>query len=69
MEVLEHVNNKGTFIEAVSKNVKPGGWVFMSTMSKTWESYLKLIVGAEYIGGIVKIGTHDWNSFINPENL
>lgn len=43
--------------------------IFLSTMEKTRDSYLKLIVGAEYIAGLVPKGTHDWNKFINSEDL
>ena len=69
MEVVEHVNNKETFINSISQLVKPNGWVFLSTMNKSYESYLKMIVGAEYLSGVVPKGTHDWELFINPEDL
>ena len=41
----------------------------MSTMSKTYLSYLKMILAAEYVLNIVPVGTHHWDKFINPEHL
>ncbi len=41
----------------------------MSTMEKSYESYLMMILGAEYVAQIVKRGTHNWNNFINPHEL
>lgn len=69
MEVIEHVTNKNAFIDSISSLLKPNGILFLSTMSKTTESFLKLIIGAEYITGIVPQGTHDWNQFINIQDL
>ena len=69
MEVIEHVVNKEAFIKAISDRLQPNGLLFMSTISKTNESYLKMIVGAEYITGIVPKGTHEWELFINPDDL
>lgn len=46
-----------------------GGMIFVSTMEKSNESYLKLIIGAECLLNLVPRGTHDWNKFINKEDL
>ena len=43
--------------------------VFLSSIAKTNESYLKLIFGAEYLFKTIKKGTHDWNKFINDSEL
>lgn len=67
MEVIEHVENLPLFIESISKLLKPDGKLFLSSISKTYESYLKLIIGAEYIARVVPPGTHDWNNFKTPE--
>jgi len=53
MEVIEHVSNKNIFIDSISSLLKPDGILFLSSMSKTTESFMKLIIGAEYITGIV----------------
>ena len=40
-----------------------------ATLIRTIVSYIKAIVGAEYILRWLPIGTHDWNKFIKPEEL
>ena len=40
-----------------------------ATLNKTFISYLKAIIGAEYVLRWLPIGTHDWNKFIKPEEL
>jgi len=48
---------------------KVGGMLFVSTMEKKNESWVKLIIGAEYLLNLVPKGTHDWNKFIDSEDL
>lgn len=67
MEVIEHVDNLPLFIESINKLLKPNGKLFLSSINKSYESYLKLIIGAEYLARVVPIGTHDWNNFKTPE--
>ena len=43
--------------------------MFTATINRTLTSYIKAIVGAEYILRWLPIGTHDWNKFIKPEEL
>ena len=43
--------------------------MFTATLNRTFESYIKAIVGAEYVMRWLPIGTHDWNKFIKPEEL
>jgi len=43
--------------------------MFVATINKTLNSYLKAIIGAEYILRWLPIGTHDWDSFVEPEKL
>jgi 2-polyprenyl-6-hydroxyphenyl methylase/3-demethylubiquinone-9 3-methyltransferase len=69
MEMLEHVPDPASIIEACSQMVKPGGYVFFSTLNKSIKSYLMAIVAAEKILKIVPDGTHDHNSFIRPSTL
>ena len=69
MEVIEHVKNKEVFVRALGRLLKPGGTIFLSSIDKTIESNLKLIVSAEYITRIVPIGTHDIELFISAADL
>ena len=43
--------------------------MFTATLNRTFVSYIKAIIGAEYILRWLPIGTHDWNKFIKPEEL
>ena len=43
--------------------------MFTATINRTMTSYIKAIVGAEYILRWLPIGTHDWNKFLKPEEL
>lgn len=69
MEVVEHVADVEAFLGALSKLVKPGGLLFMATMSRTVKSYAMAIIGAEYVLRWLPRGTHDWNRFIRPSEL
>lgn len=69
MEIVEHVADVDAFLAALSRLVKPGGLLFMATMSRTAKSYLMAIVGAEYVLRWLPRGTHDWNRFIRPSEL
>uniref|UniRef100_A0A182MYA7 Ubiquinone biosynthesis O-methyltransferase, mitochondrial n=1 Tax=Anopheles dirus TaxID=7168 RepID=A0A182MYA7_9DIPT len=65
-EVMEHVNDKVAFIEQCLGALKPGGSMFITTISKTTPSWLGAIVAAEQIFHLVPEGTHDWDKFISP---
>jgi len=69
MEIVEHVNDINFFIKESSKLLKKNGIMFVATLNKTLKSYVFAIVGAEYILKWLPIGTHDWEKFINPEDL
>ncbi len=69
MEVLEHVPNPASIIQACSKLVKLGGFVFFSTLNRNIQSFLFAILGAEYILKILPIGTHSYENFIKPREL
>jgi polyprenyldihydroxybenzoate methyltransferase/3-demethylubiquinol 3-O-methyltransferase len=68
-EVVEHVTNPSQFLATVLPHVKPGGWLIMSTIARTWTSWLVTNVMAEDVLGIVPKGTHDWNKYINEKEL
>ncbi|AFT67293.1 MAG: 2-polyprenyl-6-hydroxyphenyl methylase/3-demethylubiquinone-9 3-methyltransferase [Cycloclasticus pugetii] len=69
MEMLEHVPDPVAIINACSTLVKPGGYVFLSTLNRNPKAYLLSIIGAEYILGMMPKGTHDYASFIKPSEL
>lgn len=68
-EVIEHVPHPSTFLKTVLPFVKPGGWIVFSTIARTWTSWAVTKVMAEDVLGIVPRGTHDWNRYINEEEL
>ncbi|EGR45220.1 uncharacterized protein TRIREDRAFT_123758 [Trichoderma reesei QM6a] len=68
-EVLEHVDDPAAFLDRVRPLVKPGGWLVMSTIARTWMSWLTTNLIAEDILRIVPPGTHDWNKYINEDEL
>jgi len=69
MEMLEHVPDPSSIVKACAEMVKPGGYVFFSTLNKTVKSYLMAILAAEKILKIVPEGTHDHDHFIRPSTL
>ncbi len=69
MEMLEHVPEPASVVAACSRLVKPGGWVFFSTLNRNPKSYLFAILGAEYILNLLPRGTHEWGKFIKPAEL
>ena len=69
MEMLEHVPDPDAIVAACHKLVKPGGWVFFSTLNRNPKSFVFAIVGAEYILQLLPKGTHDYNKFIKPSEL
>jgi len=69
LEMLEHVPDPQSVITACTKLVKPGGWVFFSTLNRNPKSYLLAVVGAEYILNMLPRGTHDYAKFIKPSEL
>jgi 2-polyprenyl-6-hydroxyphenyl methylase/3-demethylubiquinone-9 3-methyltransferase len=69
MEMLEHVPNPDRVVQACASMVKPGGWVFFSTINRNWLSYFVAIVGVEQVLRILPKGTHDFKKFIKPEEL
>jgi 2-polyprenyl-6-hydroxyphenyl methylase / 3-demethylubiquinone-9 3-methyltransferase len=69
LEIVEHVENVGLYIKSCSNLLKKNGIMFTATLNRSLMSYLKAIVGAEYILRWLPIGTHDWNKFLKPEEL
>ncbi|MFM8631394.1 MAG: bifunctional 2-polyprenyl-6-hydroxyphenol methylase/3-demethylubiquinol 3-O-methyltransferase UbiG [Betaproteobacteria bacterium] len=69
MEMLEHVPEPTATIAACSQLVKPGGWVFFSTINRNPKSFLFAIIGAEYVLRLLPKGTHEYAKFIKPSEL
>ena len=69
LEIIEHVDDVNLYLESCHKLLKMNGLMFTATLNRTLTSYIKAIVGAEYILRWLPIGTHDWNKFIKPEEL
>ena len=69
MEMLEHVPDPGSVIAACAAMVKPGGYVFFSTLNRKPKAYLLAIVAAEHILKMLPAGTHDYKTFIKPSEL
>ncbi|WAC72398.1 bifunctional 2-polyprenyl-6-hydroxyphenol methylase/3-demethylubiquinol 3-O-methyltransferase UbiG [Roseateles sp. SL47] len=69
MEMLEHVPDPASVVTALGRLVKPGGWVFLSTLNRNAKSFLLAIVGAEYVLRMLPAGTHEYGRFIRPSEL
>ena len=69
MEMLEHVPDPASVIQACATLVKPGGWVFFSTLNRNPKSFVFAIVGAEYVLNLLPKGTHEYAKFIRPAEL
>ena len=69
MEMLEHVPDPDSVVRACSQLVKPGGWVFFSTINRNAKAFMLAIVGAEYVLNMLPRGTHEYAKFIRPSEL
>lgn len=69
MEMLEHVPDPASIVQACCDLVKPGGSVYFSTINKTFKAYLMMILGAEHVLKWVPKGTHEYEKFIRPSQL
>lgn len=69
LEMLEHVPNPDSVIEACKQLLKPGGQLFLSTINRNPKAYALMVVGAEYVLNMLPRGTHDYDKFIKPSEL
>ena len=69
LEIVEHVPNPLSLLNAATSLLKPNGILFVSTINRTLKSYGLAIVAAEYITGKVPVGTHNWEQFFNPREI
>jgi 2-polyprenyl-6-hydroxyphenyl methylase/3-demethylubiquinone-9 3-methyltransferase len=69
MEMLEHVPDPASVVQACALLAKPSGWLFFSTLNRNPKSYLFAVIGAEYLLKLLPKGTHDYAKFIKPAEL
>ena len=69
MEMLEHVPDPASVVKACADLVKPGGWVFFSTINRNTKAFMFAIVGAEYLLKLLPRGTHEYAKMIRPSEL
>jgi 2-polyprenyl-6-hydroxyphenyl methylase/3-demethylubiquinone-9 3-methyltransferase len=69
MEMLEHVPDPASVVQSCATLVKPGGWVFFSTLNRNPMSFLQAIIGAEYVLNMLPRGTHEYAKMIRPSEL
>ncbi|HRD71486.1 MAG TPA: bifunctional 2-polyprenyl-6-hydroxyphenol methylase/3-demethylubiquinol 3-O-methyltransferase UbiG [Aquimonas sp.] len=69
MEMLEHVPDPAAIVEACADLLKPGGWLFLSTLNRTPQAFALAIAGAEYVMRLLPKGTHRYAQFIRPSEL
>jgi 2-polyprenyl-6-hydroxyphenyl methylase/3-demethylubiquinone-9 3-methyltransferase len=69
MDMLEHVPQPVSVVQACTDLAKPGATLVFSTLNKHWKAYLLAIIGAEQLLKLVPRGTHDFNKFIRPSEL
>lgn len=69
LEMLEHVPDPSSVVQACAKMVKPGGHVFFSTINRNPKAFLFAIIGAEYLLRLLPRGTHEYAKFIRPSEL
>lgn len=69
LEMLEHVPDPASIINACAKLVKPGGDIFFSTINRNPKAFVFAIIGAEYVLNMLPKGTHEYAKFIRPSEL
>jgi 2-polyprenyl-6-hydroxyphenyl methylase/3-demethylubiquinone-9 3-methyltransferase len=69
MEMLEHVPDPASTVQACSTLAKPGGWLFFSTINRNAKAFAFAIVGAEYLLRLLPRGTHEYARLIRPSEL
>ncbi|MBV7540676.1 bifunctional 2-polyprenyl-6-hydroxyphenol methylase/3-demethylubiquinol 3-O-methyltransferase UbiG [Acidovorax sp. sic0104] len=69
MEMLEHVPDPASVVQACARLVKPGGSVFFSTINRNAKAFMLAIVGAEYVLNMLPRGTHEYAKMIKPSEL
>jgi 2-polyprenyl-6-hydroxyphenyl methylase / 3-demethylubiquinone-9 3-methyltransferase len=69
MELIEHVASPDALLAAITRLLRPGGDLFVSTINRTLRSFLVAIVGAEYLLQLLPRGTHEYARLMRPSEL
>jgi len=69
LEIIEHVEDVNLYFKSCARLLKKDGLMFTATLNRTFISFIKAIIGAEYILRWLPIGTHDWNKFLKPKEI
>ncbi|XP_041005664.1 ubiquinone biosynthesis O-methyltransferase, mitochondrial [Juglans microcarpa x Juglans regia] len=69
LEVIEHVADPAEFCKSLAALTIPDGATVISTINRSMRAYATAIIGAEYILHWLPKGTHQWSSFLTPEEL
>lgn len=69
LEIIEHVADPAVFVQSLSRLIKPGGMLVLSTLNRTAKAYAVAILGAEYIARKLPVGTHEYDKFLTPREL
>jgi len=69
LEMLEHVPDPESVLQALARLTAPGGWLFLSTLNRTPTAFLQAILGAEYVLRLLPMGTHEYARFLKPSEL
>lgn len=69
LEIVEHVEDVSCFLQSLAKRLKPGGYIFLSTINRTAYAYFASILMAEHVLKILPKGTHEWQKFLKPSEL
>ena len=69
MELLEHVPDPESIINACMHLLKPGGLLFLSTINRNLKAYLQTKIAAEYLLRLLPVGTHEYSKYTRPSEL
>ncbi|MEE4295774.1 MAG: bifunctional 2-polyprenyl-6-hydroxyphenol methylase/3-demethylubiquinol 3-O-methyltransferase UbiG [Wenzhouxiangella sp.] len=69
LEMLEHVPDPSSTVDACARLCRPGGALFFSTINRTPAAWALAIFGAEYVLGLLPRGTHRYDRLIRPGEL
>ncbi len=69
LEVMEHVSDLKLFLQQCNQLLAKNGLTIMSTINRTFKSWLFAIMGAEYVLNLLPKGTHRWKKFVQPDEL
>jgi 2-polyprenyl-6-hydroxyphenyl methylase / 3-demethylubiquinone-9 3-methyltransferase len=69
MEVIEHVSDYRLFLRTCAELTGPQGLIVLSTINRTFKSWLQAIIIGEYLLRLLPRGAHQWGRFIKPAEI